>query len=188
MRKQHNKLWTISHQYRMQSWIWTLFLRSTFVRKRVAARSSMTKVNPKICYFLGSYRKHQITHGERMYICKMPTCGKRFLDNSKLKRHFLVHTVTPIFFILSGRETLQVRHLLEAFFPRLQPAHPPAHPHGGETLCLLLPWLPQALHPVVEPDSPRADPLDEGPGLHGRGPTRGTLRRGGRSGLPWQRG
>ena len=36
---------------------------------------------------IGSYRKHQMTHGERMYICKVPTCGKRFLDNSKLKRH-----------------------------------------------------------------------------------------------------
>ena len=36
---------------------------------------------------IGSYRKHQMTHGERMYICKVPSCGKRFLDNSKLKRH-----------------------------------------------------------------------------------------------------
>ena len=43
---------------------------------------------------VGSYRKHHMTHGERMYICKVPTCGKRFLDNSKLKRHQLVHTVT----------------------------------------------------------------------------------------------
>lgn len=33
-----------------------------------------------------------MTHGERMYICKVPTCGKKFLDNSKLKRHQLVHT------------------------------------------------------------------------------------------------
>lgn len=37
--------------------------------------------------FLGSYRKHQMTHGERMYICHVSTCGKKFLDNSKLKRH-----------------------------------------------------------------------------------------------------
>ena len=37
-----------------------------------------------------SYRKHIITHGEKMYICQ--SCGKRFLDNSKLKRHMLVHT------------------------------------------------------------------------------------------------
>lgn len=36
---------------------------------------------------IGSYRKHQMTHGERLYICKVATCGKRFLDNSKLKRH-----------------------------------------------------------------------------------------------------
>jgi hypothetical protein len=34
-----------------------------------------------------------MTHGERMYICKVPGCGKKFLDNSKLKRHQLVHTV-----------------------------------------------------------------------------------------------
>ena len=33
-----------------------------------------------------------MTHGERLYICKVSTCGKRFLDNSKLKRHQLVHT------------------------------------------------------------------------------------------------
>ena len=37
-----------------------------------------------------SYRKHIITHGEKMYVCQ--SCGKRFLDNSKLKRHMLVHT------------------------------------------------------------------------------------------------
>jgi hypothetical protein len=35
-----------------------------------------------------------MTHGERMYICKVPSCGKKFLDNSKLKRHQLVHTVS----------------------------------------------------------------------------------------------
>ncbi len=29
-----------------------------------------------------------------MYICNVATCGKKFLDNSKLKRHQLVHTVT----------------------------------------------------------------------------------------------
>eukprot|EP00347_Sterkiella_histriomuscorum_P019569 403341134 len=46
----------------------------------------------KVFYDQGSYRKHQMTHGERMYICKVPTCGKKFLDNSKLKRHQLVHT------------------------------------------------------------------------------------------------
>ncbi|CDW75976.1 transcriptional repressor protein yy1-like [Stylonychia lemnae] len=46
----------------------------------------------KVFFDQGSYRKHQMTHGERMYICKVPTCGKKFLDNSKLKRHQLVHT------------------------------------------------------------------------------------------------
>jgi hypothetical protein len=30
---------------------------------------------------VGSYRKHQITHKVRMYIWKVPICGKRFLDN-----------------------------------------------------------------------------------------------------------
>jgi hypothetical protein len=45
---------------------------------------------------IGSYRKHQMTHGERMYICKISTCGKKFLDNSKLKRHQLVHTVSTL--------------------------------------------------------------------------------------------
>jgi transcription factor YY len=35
-----------------------------------------------------------MTHGERLYICKVSTCGKKFLDNSKLKRHQLVHTVS----------------------------------------------------------------------------------------------
>lgn len=33
-----------------------------------------------------------MTHGERQYICPVDGCGKRFLDNSKLKRHQLVHT------------------------------------------------------------------------------------------------
>ena len=47
----------------------------------------------------GSYRKHQMTHGERSDIsCALygpgpvPGCNKKFLDNSKLKRHQLVHT------------------------------------------------------------------------------------------------
>ena len=44
----------------------------------------------KIFLDRNSYRKHIITHGEKMYICQ--SCGKRFLDNSKLKRHMLVHT------------------------------------------------------------------------------------------------
>ena len=33
-----------------------------------------------------------MTHGERQYICPVAGCRKKFLDNSKLKRHQLVHT------------------------------------------------------------------------------------------------
>lgn len=33
-----------------------------------------------------------MTHGERQYSCPVAGCGKKFLDNSKLKRHQLVHT------------------------------------------------------------------------------------------------
>lgn len=33
-----------------------------------------------------------MTHGERQYTCPVAGCGKKFLDNSKLKRHQLVHT------------------------------------------------------------------------------------------------
>lgn len=39
-----------------------------------------------------SFRKHLITHGEKQFICQAEGCGKKFLDNSKLKRHMLVHT------------------------------------------------------------------------------------------------
>lgn len=37
-----------------------------------------------------SFRKHQLTHGEKQFLCK--NCGKKFLDKSKLKRHSLVHS------------------------------------------------------------------------------------------------
>jgi hypothetical protein len=33
-----------------------------------------------------------MTHGERQFVCEVQGCGKRFLDNSKLRRHMLVHT------------------------------------------------------------------------------------------------
>jgi transcription factor YY len=33
-----------------------------------------------------------MTHGEKMFMCKFEGCGNKFLDNSKLKRHQLVHT------------------------------------------------------------------------------------------------
>jgi len=32
------------------------------------------------------------THGERLFICAVKGCGKKFLDNSKLRRHQVVHT------------------------------------------------------------------------------------------------
>ena len=38
----------------------------------------------------GAFRKHQLTHGEKLYQCKV--CSKKFLDNSKLRRHSLVHS------------------------------------------------------------------------------------------------
>lgn len=38
----------------------------------------------------GAFRKHQLTHGEKLFTCK--NCGKKFLDKSKLRRHSLVHT------------------------------------------------------------------------------------------------
>lgn len=31
--------------------------------------------------------------GPRQYVCEVEGCSKRFLDNSKLRRHMLVHTV-----------------------------------------------------------------------------------------------
>lgn len=33
-----------------------------------------------------------LTHGTKMYVCQVEGCGKRFVDNSKLRRHQLVHT------------------------------------------------------------------------------------------------
>lgn len=46
----------------------------------------------KVFSDLITYRKHLVTHGERLYRCTQEGCGKKFLDNSKLKRHQLVHT------------------------------------------------------------------------------------------------
>ncbi|KAL5544949.1 hypothetical protein UlMin_008733 [Ulmus minor] len=37
-------------------------------------------------------KKHSHIHRERQYIFHYEGCGKKFLDSSKLKRHFLIHT------------------------------------------------------------------------------------------------
>eukprot|EP00828_Plagiopyla_frontata_P002361 TRINITY_DN10326_c0_g1_i2.p1 TRINITY_DN10326_c0_g1~~TRINITY_DN10326_c0_g1_i2.p1 ORF type:complete len:224 (-),score=19.05 TRINITY_DN10326_c0_g1_i2:49-720(-) len=44
----------------------------------------------KIFHDITSLKKHMLTHGERQFICQI--CNKKFLDNSKLRRHQLVHT------------------------------------------------------------------------------------------------
>lgn len=41
-------------------------------------------------YDKSAFHKHQLTHGDKLFICK--ECGKKFLDNSKLRRHSLVHS------------------------------------------------------------------------------------------------
>ena len=44
----------------------------------------------KTFYDKCAYRKHLLTHGEKLYTCEI--CNKKFLDNSKLRRHSLVHS------------------------------------------------------------------------------------------------
>ena len=44
----------------------------------------------KIFHDKSSFRKHILTHGEKLFICEI--CKKKFLDNSKLRRHSLVHS------------------------------------------------------------------------------------------------
>eukprot|EP00808_Paulinella_micropora_P026212 g29917.t1 len=55
--------------------------------KRFAC-SSCSKTFPDA----NALRKHARIHGDKPHICPEPGCGKRFRDNSKLKRHSLVHT------------------------------------------------------------------------------------------------
>jgi hypothetical protein len=44
----------------------------------------------RVFYDKSSFRKHILTHGEKLFICNI--CQKKFLDNSKLRRHSLVHS------------------------------------------------------------------------------------------------
>ena len=44
----------------------------------------------RIFHDKSSFRKHLLTHGEKLFICEI--CKKKFLDNSKLRRHSLVHS------------------------------------------------------------------------------------------------
>ena len=44
----------------------------------------------KVFYDKSAFRKHLLTHGEKLYTCEI--CHKKFLDNSKLRRHSLVHS------------------------------------------------------------------------------------------------
>lgn len=41
---------------------------------------------------IAALKKHSAVHGERHHACPVDGCGKKFLDNSKLKRHMLVHS------------------------------------------------------------------------------------------------
>ena len=34
-----------------------------------------------------SLKKHSLNHGEKLYICPVEKCGKKFVDKSKLRRH-----------------------------------------------------------------------------------------------------
>ena len=72
---------------------------SILLKKKRKPRDNSTSSNVYECSFEGckkkfydksALHKHQIIHGDKLFICK--DCGKKFLDNSKLRRHSLVHT------------------------------------------------------------------------------------------------
>ena len=72
---------------------------SILLKKKRKPRDNSTLSNVYECSFEGckkkfydksALHKHQIIHGDKLFICK--DCGKKFLDNSKLRRHSLVHT------------------------------------------------------------------------------------------------
>ena len=58
-------------------------------KKRKEYRCEQPDCN-KIFYDSIALRKHILTHGEKLFVCKI--CSKKFLDNSKLRRHSLVHS------------------------------------------------------------------------------------------------
>ena len=72
---------------------------SILLKKKRKQRDNSSSSNVFECSFEGcnkkfydksALHKHQIIHGDKLFICK--DCGKKFLDNSKLRRHSLVHT------------------------------------------------------------------------------------------------
>ena len=72
---------------------------SILLKKKRKQRDNSSSSNFFVCIFEGcnkkfydksALHKHQIIHGDKLFICK--DCGKKFLDNSKLRRHSLVHT------------------------------------------------------------------------------------------------
>ena len=69
-----------------------------------------------------------------------------------------------------------MRLVREEVLPGLQLEDSPAHAHRRETLRLLFPGMPQAVHAVLEPDCARENALAEGHVPHG------AVRDGGRGG------
>ncbi|CAG9318325.1 unnamed protein product [Blepharisma stoltei] len=57
-----------------------------------AAKPNKEKILEKTLKKIEPQKKHQNTHGERQYVCSIETCGRKFQDNSKLRRHMLIHT------------------------------------------------------------------------------------------------